>query len=188
MVDVLSLNNNIPLILVSHDDGVFTGGKINTRRRLEKSDFIEAFNMARKFEIEEPILLKAIGWYSKGKYTPNMLDKFVAYWNAIEIIGKAYHHENERTRQGVKNKIYQCFIECYGEVENWNLPDNWIDDMHDMRSCIVHGGKDTTAEAINEVAQLIPKMESITYELINKIIDAKYDRKNFEYIPWGELF
>lgn len=115
--------------------------------------------MARRFELEQPKLLRAIGWYSKGKISQNTFDQFLAYWNVIEILGKEFHTHTERTQNGIKNQIYQYFIDFFGEIGNWRLPANWIDNMYDKRNEIVHGGEDTTLEAINLVSELVPLLE-----------------------------
>lgn len=65
--------------------GVFTNQKnFVSRRLLSKSDIISAFKMARRFELEQPKLLRAIGWYSKGKISLNTFDQFLAYWNIFQ--------------------------------------------------------------------------------------------------------
>lgn len=135
--------------------------------------------MARRFELEQPKLLRAIGWYSKGKISLNTFDQFLAYWNVIEILGKEFHTHTDRTQNGVKNQIYQCFIDFFGEIESWGLPANWIDNMYDKRNEIVHGGEDTTLEAINLVPELVPLLEQTAKSLIDHIIDSKYDRREF---------
>lgn len=43
--------------------------------------------------------------YSKGKITQNTLDKFLAFWNVIEILGIKYHETTERTTGEGKKKI-----------------------------------------------------------------------------------
>lgn len=37
--------------------------------------------------------------------------------------------------------------------------------------------EDTTLESINETAKMIPLLEKTSKELINKIIDSKYNRR-----------
>lgn len=34
---------------------------------------------------------------------------------------------------GIKNQIYQCFIDFFGEIRDWQLPVNWIDDPTDWQ-------------------------------------------------------
>lgn len=183
MRDVLSLENDIPIQLHKHEGSFINQKDFVNRRLLSKSDIISAFKMARKFEIEHPILLRAIGWYSKGKISLNTFDQFLAYWTVIEILSKKYHTPTERTKSNtdekIKNKIYQCFIDFFGEIENWELPNKWIDDMYEKRNKIVHGEEDTTLESIVAISELIPLLMQISKKLIDCIIDSKYDRKEF---------
>lgn len=184
MRDVLSLENDIPILLYKHEGAFNNQRNFVSRRLLNKSDIVTAFKMARRFEIEQPKLLRSIGWYSKGKISQNTFDKFLAFWNVIEILGKQFHTETERTASGVKNKIYQCFTDYFGEIEGWDLPERWIDEMYDKRNEIVHGGEDTTIEAINAISDLIPLLEQTSKNLIDKIIDAHYDRREFIHLDF----
>lgn len=179
MRDVLSLENDIPIQLYKHEGAFANQKNFVSRRLLKKSDIISAFKMARRFELEQPKLLRAIGWYSKGKISQNTFDKFLAYWNVIEILGKEFHTHTDRTQNGIKNQIYQCFIDFLGEIETWGLPTNWIDTMYDKRNEIVHGGEDTTIESINIVFELVPLLEQTAKRLIDQIINSKYDREEF---------
>lgn len=179
MRDVLALVNDIPIQLYKHEGTFSNKGRFVSRRLLSKSDIISAFKMARRFELEQPKLLRAIGWYSKGKISQNTFDQFLAYWNVIEILGKEFHTQTERTQLGIKNQIYQCFNDFFGDINNWGLPANWIDNMYDKRNEIVHGGEDTTFEAIKFVSKLVPPLELTAKKLIDLIIDSLYNRREF---------
>jgi len=191
MIDVLSLENDIPIQLNKHEGAYYTEqrrvsnhGSYKSRRLLNKSDIITAFKMARKFEIEQPKLLRAIGWYSKGKISKNTFDQFLAFWNVIEILGKQFHSETERISKGVKNKIYQCFTDYFGNIEFWDLPERWIDEMYEKRNEIVHGGEDTTIEAINATSELIPLLELTSKKIIDRIIDYHFERRKFIHLDF----
>lgn len=186
MRDVLSLENDIPILLYKHEGSYINQRKFKSRRLLDKPDIITAFKMARKFEREQPKLLRAVGWYSKGKISQNTLDKFLAFWNVIEILGKEYHVQTERTlgENKTKNKIYQCFVDYFGDINEWDLPEKWIDDMYVKRNELVHGGEDTTIEAINNVSILISTLEQTSNKLIISIIDTLYDRRDFIYFDF----
>lgn len=188
MVDILIIDNDIPLILQNHENGLSHIKKISTRRTLEKEEFIAAFNVARRLEREHPILLKAIGWYSKGKVSNNTLDSFLAYWNAIEITATQYHTQTERTRNGAINKVYQCFLDYFGDENLWDVHGRWINEMHEKRSRIAHGAEETTVEAINDVSNLIPKLASVSRKLIYAVLGSNYDQNIFEQESWGVHF
>lgn len=174
MIDVLALDNDLSLVLQEHGNHIASNTKVTARRQFSKKDFELAFKVARKLEVEHSVLLKAIGWYAKGKASNNTLDSFLSYWNVIEIVGKAYHVENERTKRGVINKVYQCFLEYFGTEDQWELPEDWINNMHTKRSSIAHGGEEATAASIHEVATLIPLLSQTARKIITAIINSKY--------------
>lgn len=184
MRDILALENDIPIQLYKHEGAFTNEGSFVSRRLLSKSDIISAFKMARRFELEQSKLLRAIGWYSKGKISQNTFDKFLAYWNVIEILGKEFHTPTDRTQNGVKNQIYQCFFDFLGSIDNWGLPDGWIDNMYVKRNEIVHGGEDTTLEAINIVSELVPMLEKTAKSLTDQIINSRYDRREFIHLDF----
>lgn len=184
MVDILIIDNDIPLILQTHESQLRHTEKSSTRRTLTKEDFVAAFNVARRLELEHPILLKAIGWYSKGKVSNNTLDSFLAYWNVIEITATQYHTQTDRTENGAINMIYQCFLDYFGEENLWGVHDRWINEMHTKRSRIAHGAEEATVEAINDVSNLIPTLALISRKLIYAVLDNKYDQNIFKQASW----
>lgn len=188
MVDILILDNDIPLALQDHNNRIGYAEQAITRRNLIKEDFIAAFNIARRLEIEHPMLLKAIGWYAKGKVSNNTLDSFLAYWNAIEITATKYHTPTPRTSKGAINMVYQCFLEYLGSKENWGVHNRWINEMHDKRSRIAHGGEETTAEAISDVSILIPKLSEMAKKLLNNVIEKHYPNNIFQQEGWMAFF
>ncbi len=178
MIDILSLKNNISIQL--------TGNKLSntekfssTRRVLTVQEIKAAFNMARKFEIEEPRLLRAIGWYSKGNQSQNTFDQFLAYWNVLEILSNHYHTKTTRTEKGTINRIYQSFIDYFGEIDTWDLPEKWIDTMYESRNKIFHGGEDTTLETVKRISEQIPLLTYTSKRLVDSIINSKYEENDF---------
>ncbi|SDH54589.1 hypothetical protein SAMN04487975_105183 [Planococcus glaciei] len=179
MKDILSLINDIPIQFHKYEGQNFRQQNFTSRRLLSKSDIISAFQMARKFEAEQPALLKAIGWYSKGKLSHNTFDQFFAFWSVIEILAKEFHTPTDRTKKGIKNQIYQSFLDYFGPMENWDFADSWLDLLNDKRNVIYHGGEYNSLDTINEISKLIPSLEETSKKLINCIIDSKYDRNSF---------
>jgi hypothetical protein len=56
--------------------------------------------------------------------------------------------------------------------------------MYDKRNEIVHGGEDTTLEAINFVSELVPLLEQTAKNLIDRIIDSHYDSREFIHLDF----
>jgi hypothetical protein len=83
-------------------------------------------------------LLRGLGWYRKGLYTEDPFDKFLAFWNAIEIVAAAYYQsefvpsiDRERAKKGSKSQIWECFKALWGPCEQWpNIAgdDKWFDE------------------------------------------------------------
>lgn len=184
MTDVLSYENDIPIYLSNYNENVRKSSRYYNRRLLKKDDFKRAFNVARRLEIDHPKILRAIGWYSKGNISQNTFDQFLAYWNVIEIIGKSYFTETERTNDGVKNMIYQCFIDRFGDINTWGLPELWIDNMYDIRNRIVHGGADTSVESISDISMHIPLLRRWSKKLLDKLILEFYRDHDFSMSFW----
>lgn len=168
MIDVLSIEISVPLELVFYESQSTKVTHFKTRRIVEKWEFENAFKTSRKLELDHQVLLKAISWYAKGVNATNSLDKFIALWTVIEIIGCKYFTETDRTRgEGkVKNKIYQCFIDYFGEINTWGLPNNWIDDMYDLRNKIVHGGISINIESLENIERKMELIESLSRKLL----------------------
>lgn len=188
MVDVLIYDNEIPLIMQNKDLAMRSGSQFTTRRTVNEENFIAAFRVARSLEKEHPRLLRAIGWYAKGKVSNNTLDAFLSFWNVLEIVGVTYHTPNERTELGVINKVYQCFLENFGDEKEWLVDNQWINRMHEKRSSIAHGGENTTAEAIHEISVLIPELDSVGKRLIEAVIHKKYGHDILQHEYWMAHF
>jgi hypothetical protein len=67
-----------------------------------------------------PSFLRSLGWYRKGLTADDPLDKFLAFWNATEIVASDYYHyvpgiDIEQANQGSKNQVWAC-------VEGQRLP------------------------------------------------------------------
>lgn len=180
MRDVLSMTNDIPIQLSGNEGFLNMNQSFKSRRILEKKDIIIAFKKARNFEIDHPKLLRAISWYSKGKLSFNTFDKFIAYWNVIEILSKEYHTPTNRTTRGIKNQIYQCFLDYFGDTPSWGIEENWLDEIYQKRNDIYHGGQDITLEEIKETSRVIPLLEKVSKRLIDRIIEDKY--RDFDFL------
>lgn len=172
--DVLSFLNEMPLQIESNEVSSLFQVNHSVRKMLKKRDFSIAFKIARKLEQEEPTILKALSWYAKGKVSSNPIDRYFSYWNVIEMIGKEYHTSTKRNEgDKVKNKIYQSFIDYFGPIEGWRLPNQWIDNMYDKRNSLFHGGEEVTYESIIEIAELNVSLEKTSYQLLKKVMESK---------------
>ena len=130
MLDVLALQINSPLILSLTDRLFRTTDTPNIRRIIELETWRECFREARLLALAEPTFLRALGWYRKGLTTEDPLDKFLAYWNSIEIVTSKYHPPIPPNRpNGSKSQIWESFKLRWGECNQWpvNTWRNYLD-------------------------------------------------------------
>jgi hypothetical protein len=170
MIDTLSLRINLPLFLNFTEDIAPKKYNENVKRIIEKREWLKGFKEARLLNEFEPTFLRALGWYRKGLYTEEPYDKFLAYWNAIEITASKYHPRTERTRNGTKNQIWECFNTLWGDVSEWPIISGnkeWIDDNNDIRKDIAHGIAPMTVENIEATIGRLEQLEKVAYHFLS---------------------
>jgi hypothetical protein len=161
MLDVLVTRIHQPLFLHYAETTPPRTDAHNVRRVVEQSEWRDAFYEARLLALAEPDFLRALSWFRKGMTTEDPIDSFLAFWNAIEIVAGKYHKPDKRTKQGIKNQIWECFIRLWGQCESWPIiPGNteWIDENYHTRIQIAHG---VAAVDIEQVERVMFKLETI---------------------------
>ena len=167
MLDVLAFKVDLPLFVGLTEQGPRDGrARHYTRRIIEPQEIEDAFQEADYLRMTQPPFLRSLGWYRKGLYTEDPLDKFLAFWNAIEIVSAGYYLsvesiDHERAKKGSKNQIWACFKALWEECEHWpNIPGdaNWIDENYEIRKNIAHG---VSFIDIKTVASVVGKLDTI---------------------------
>lgn len=142
----------------------------DTLRRVEEEEWQAAFREAHLLASKETTFLRALGWYRKGLHTEDPFDKFLAFWNAIEIVAGKYHPPIASGRSsGSKSQIWESFKALWGECEYWPIiPNelNWIDDNHEIRTTIAHGIQPISIETISEVAGKLEKIQQVARKFL----------------------
>ncbi|MBL7717692.1 MAG: hypothetical protein JNL72_02560 [Flavipsychrobacter sp.] len=170
MLDVLSIRTRKGLFITSEDYK-----KVNQRRPViavvDKEEILLSFKLSRRLNLEYTPILRALNWYRKGLYTEDPFDKFLALWNSINVIASSYHNRgNERTRAGIINQIYDCFITLWGaDSNNWqyiNGEEQWIDSNNRLRNDIAHGLIHIEVDSINRVISRLQSLEQVAYGFI----------------------
>lgn len=167
MLDTLSIKIKQPLYLNFSDHQSSSRKTHDTMRRVTKDEWQEAFKEARLLALtdETTTFLRALGWYRKGLYTEDPFDKFLAFWNSIEIVASKYYCLVSKERiEGSKEQIKTCFKALWGECENWSIikgQTNWIRDNYEIRKTIAHGTQPVTIETVKEVTQRIYTVEQV---------------------------
>jgi hypothetical protein len=169
MLDTLASQVNLPIILSylsSRSNRVENYGE---RRIITSEEWHNAFYEARLLALAEPTFLRALGWYRKGLYTEDILDSFLAFWNAIEIVAGKYHPKNERARQS-KGQIWECFKLIWGECPDWPIIPgqmDWIDRNYEYRVSIAHGTQPITIESVEEIIGRLPVIREVAYAFLS---------------------
>ncbi len=170
MLDILSLRTNSPLNVSLNEYRQIESGN-NVRAVINREEFMHCFRVARDLNLNQNKLLRAFSWYRKGLYTDDPFDKFLAFWNAISVIADGYCNDNERTRQGIINKIWDCFITLWGECADWeyvNGDDRWVNDNNDIRNKIAHGGVTVDVQYVENVISKLPVVQNVAYKLLQQ--------------------
>jgi hypothetical protein len=169
MLDSLSLKLRQPLFLSFTEERANRKYSDNIRRIIERDEWISAFKDARLLNKEEPTFLRALGWYRKGLYTDDPYDKFLAFWNSIEIAASKYHQKTKKTKKGSKNQIWECFKILWGECEKWPVisgNEQWISGNYETRKDIAHGLTTITVEEVKKIVAKLEEVEDVAYNFL----------------------
>ncbi|MGI6430190.1 MAG: methylamine utilization protein MauJ [Syntrophomonadaceae bacterium] len=174
MVDVLCFKIDIPLYLYYYNAMNTNKVDYTTKRILNREIFEESFRIAREFsmDVTKSTVMRALGWYRKGLVSNDPIDKFLSLWNVIESLAAKFHTDTDRTRNGAINQIYQCFLDYIGREETWGLEGRWINNMHELRSQLAHGGRTIDVDTIGEVSTYNVTLKNQANLLIQKIYDS----------------
>lgn len=168
MLDVLSIRTNLPLTITNT-----IGFKVVDDEKviaiIEEDEFRYCFELARQLNIQESKLLRAFSWYRKGLYTDDSFDKFLSLWNSICVIADGYCNDTLRTRQGIINKIWDCFLTIWGDCENWEHiggRDRWIQENNEIRNKIAHGGVTVDINYVENVINQLDLLQNVSYSFL----------------------
>ena len=181
MLDALTLHINQSMYLSlyerhSNHDETFT-----TKRRVAHNEWEQSFREARVLAFSEQTFFRTLGWYRKGLYTEDPFDKFLAFWNSIEIVASYYHPPiPEGKPSGSKSEIWESFKAIWGECKDWpNIPDetNWIDNNYATRLKVAHGKAPITVQEVESVADKFSLIEKVAYQFLGDWRSKKLEPK-----------
>lgn len=175
MLDALTLAINQPLYLSLIQGERTHAQRQDVRRRIEQNEFEDAFREAHDLSRGSPSFLRSLGWYRKGLTTDDPLDKFLAFWNAIEIVaGKYYRYvpciDKGRAQNGSKSQVWECFKALWGQCEEWpTIPGQtkWIDESYSVRLDVAHGVAFIDVHKVGEVAERLPAIERVCFNFLS---------------------
>lgn len=169
MLDTLSLKIRQPIFLSFSSENPIRIKPYSVRRIIEKDEWKTAFQESRLLNEKEPTFLRALGWYRKGQYTDDPFDKFLAYWNSIEITATKYHTPTHQTQNGSKNQIWECFKTLWGDCTDWPTiqgNENWIKDNYEIRTNIAHGLTPITVDEVEKIVNKIAELERVAHNFL----------------------
>lgn len=161
MLDIMAADIKLPLRVSLYDAKLVNRDEFSVKRVVTKMDFERAFQQARELSISETTFLRALSWYRKGLTTEDPFDRFLAFWNSIEIVASKYHPNVPEAQKGSKSQIWECFKDIWGDCSNWPLiagQNSWVDDNYEIRKNIAHGVAPVDVE---EVERALIKTDTI---------------------------
>lgn len=170
MLDILSMKTNTPLNDSLNEYRQLADRNI-VRALIDEEEFRFCFELARQLNLNENKLLRAFSWYRKGLYTEDPFDKFLAFWNSICVVADGYCNDNERTRLGTVNRIWDCFITLWGQCPNWeyiNGNDRWVNDNNEIRNKIAHGGVTVDIQYVENVINQLDTVQNVAYKFLTQ--------------------
>jgi hypothetical protein len=174
MLDALTLTVNRPMYLSLTERKRAGAREHDVRLVIEPSAIGSAFHEADRLARDRPSFLRSLGWYRKGLTNDDPLDKFLAFWNAIEIVASKFYHyvpsiDKERAKQGSKSQVWECFKALWGECKKWPvIPglDKWIDESYSVRKDVAHGVTFIDIHKVSAVAKRLPVIQEVCYHFL----------------------
>lgn len=164
-LDVLSVKTKCPLYVSLHEQRPRSNYYVHEiLRTVTEEEWKFAFQESRLLTLTEPTFLRALGWFRKGLNSDDPFDKFLAFWNSIEVVAGKYHTPNEKTSHGVKNQIWQCLFELWGECKDWKIiggQTDWIDNNYYNRNNVAHGIISIDVASIEEISNKLSIIEKL---------------------------
>jgi hypothetical protein len=183
MLDTLTLVINRPMYLGLTERERARTERHDVRRVVEPGEIENAFHEAHQLARTNPPFLRSLGWYRKGLTTDDPFDKFLAFWNAIEIVASKYYHyvpaiDKQRAKNGSKSQVWECFKALWGPCEKWPVipgQTKWIDESYLVRRDVAHGVAFVDIHKVAEVADRLPAIEKVCYLFLRGWHDSFLD-------------
>jgi hypothetical protein len=178
---VIELGGDIPIYL-SLDGRRTNSLASDVKRIITENEIKRSFKEARILSINEPVFLKAYGWYRKGLYTEDPFDKFLAFYNTLERVTTKYYPRTQGSISGSKSQMWECFKAIWGEYTEWPLPiqgnQRWIDNNYETRKDIAHGLANVNVEEVEKITSLIDTIQLVAYIFLR---DWKIKQLNLQF-------
>lgn len=168
MLDVLCLWTDLPLLVSVAGEQVRSSDS-HVQRIVEEAEWIRAFGQGRQYGMQRQVYSRALSWYRKGVTSEDPIDKFLAFWSALEGFGSESARRNDRTRLGSINQICDCFDQLWGDVSNWKIIPNhaqWVNRFHDTRNGIAHGFIPVNIDTLRDISEHLPTLRQLAHAFL----------------------
>jgi hypothetical protein len=174
MLDALALAINRPMFLSLTERERPRSGRHDVRRVIETQELEDAFHEAHQLASSKPSFLRGLGWYRKALCADDPFDKFLAFWNAMEIVAGRYYRyvptiDRDRAKKGSKSQIWECFKALWGPNSQWPIipgQDKWIDESYHTRNDVAHGVSSVDIHKVAVVAGRLGTIERVAYRFL----------------------
>lgn len=168
-IDILGLETGLPLH-VSTTGSQFRRSEDHVKFIVDEDHWLNCFEQGRLLGANRSTFSRALSWFRKGSTAEDPIDKLLACWASIEIIGARFARDNERTRRGTVNKICDCFEQLWGPATSWPIIRNdpqWLNSCNTLRNNIAHGVVPLVdLSSIREISQTVPKLHELALEFL----------------------
>lgn len=174
MLDALTLTVDRPMYLSLTEGESVHRRRYDVHRVVEEEEIGEAFHLAHHLSTNSPSFLRSLGWYRKGLYAEDPFDRFLALWNAMEIVASRYYRyvptiDKERAKKGSKSQLWECFKAIWGPCEKWPIiggDRNWIDQHYEIRNDVAHGIESVNVEKVGLVADKTVALRQVAHRFL----------------------
>lgn len=167
-LDYLCLSINLP-IYVSLSGTQFRPINDNVKRILRTNDWENCFEQSRRIGLKRRTFSRSISWYRKAMVSEDPIDSFLSYWSSIESLGSKFARKNQRTKNGVINKICDCFDQLWNSCDSWKvIPNqaNKVSEFHKLRNGIAHGYISVDIDTLKIITHKLTIIKSLAYEFL----------------------
>lgn len=174
MVDALTLAINRPMYLSLTERERSNRQRHDVKRVVEREEFESAFCEAHQLAQGSPSFLRSLGWYRKGLTSEDPLDRFLAFWNSIEIVAGKYSRyvptiNTQRAKNGSISQVWECFKALWGPCDKWPVipgQDKWVDQSYAIRVGVAHGSEPIDIHKVTEVSERLQAIEEVAYHFL----------------------
>lgn len=168
MVNVLALRLNSPLHLGLADQDIEVSNR-SVRRIIGNEEWRDFFTLGRDYGLSRPVFSRAISWYRKGLNTDEPIDKLLAIWLSLEVIGKNFGRKQGPTQSQIINQITSCFNCLWQNEAQWKVIPNastWFYAVKNKRNDIAHGNFSVHPEYIQTIAEEAPQLQALAHAFL----------------------